>query len=175
MSGTPVTSAVYAAWRFLTRLCGEVSWPAAPVGADPVESWFGDPDRPPPNVAAALERVVVIGAVESPPSSEWGPVGNQARDERFRCGIYIETGLAGRTAMQVADRLEELTAELENAIRTVNADRRGGAAPVEFADRPSWQVAWVSTMPKTPPAQDGYVGAALVTVDFEMRVGTIPA
>lgn len=168
----PNTSATYNAWALLERLLAESSWPPPPVGDDQVAVWFGDPLLPPPEVAAASERVVVVGMV-STPSQEWGPFGGLAREERFRVPVFVQTALDGRSAVEVRERLEQLTAVIEARVRLVNADRTGGKVPAEFATYRVWQLAVASVAPLTPGADAGHVGQAEVVIDFWVRVGTL--
>ena len=175
---TATTSATYTAWSWLTDLLAGQTWPAPPVGSDAVEVWFGDPQLPPPHIAAALERVVVVGTVRTP-GQEWGPAGNMAREEQFRVPIYVETALpfdalVSTSARQAAARLEALTSTIELAVRAVNAARRAGPPPSEFARYPRWEVAVAEVVPMTPPGDAGSVGAAEVVVEFLFRVGTPP-
>ncbi len=94
------TSAVYDVWDVLTARMRNVSWPAPPDGTqDNVAVWFGDPRQPnvdehgnPPN---ATECVVVVSMVETP-DTEWGAIGQLARDEQFRIPVFVETLLQGR-------------------------------------------------------------------------------
>lgn len=167
------TSATFAAWRLLERLVGEVIFPSPPVGSDPVACWFGDPASPPAEVAAARERVVVVGVVRVP-GQEWGPVGDLAREERFSVPLFVESALAGRTAAEARERVEELTAAVEDAVRAVVASRFGGGAPPEMEPFPVWQIAVGGVAPMTPPGAEGAVGMAEIVIEFEARVGTRP-
>lgn len=170
---TYLTSATYTAARFLTRLLAEIQWPAPPVGSDAVDSWFGDPDKAPRDVAAGWERAVVM-SLAATPDQEWGPIGQLARDETFRIPLYVETAIPGRDAGEAWDRLEELTSAIEAAIRQVNAARRSTTAAPEFADHSYWLVAVVSVTPQATPGKDGYVGQAAIVVQFDARIGKPP-
>lgn len=177
MSTNP--SAVYVAWSWLTGLLRGLSWPPPPVGDDQVHVWFGDPQLPPPDIAAALERVVVVGMVRVP-DQEWGPIGNMARDERFRVPVFVQTAMAFPAELGLspsegaARRLSELTAVIERAITQVNLDRRAGVQPPVFTGFPAWGVTVAQVVPMTPPGPEGAVGVAEVVIDFNFRVGTPP-
>lgn len=169
---TPNTSAVYTAWRTLTRVLQAAQWPNIPENTDGVMVFFGDPDAPPTNMAATWERVAVIPAIDAP-DQEWGPIGRGARDERFRLVVHIVTMVPGQTEDQAVARLEELTSCCELAIRDtliIDPTQR----PDEFSIYPMWVWATMSTIPLLTITPDGIAGRAEITVDCLFRINTLP-
>lgn len=174
-----LTSAVFDAWAWLTSELRSVSWPAPDVGDDDVQVWFGDPSLTPPDIAAALERVVVVGTVRVP-DQEWGPVGNMARDERFAVPVFVqsmgpfdaEVGMSPSEG--AAARLAALTAAVEQLVWATNIARRSGTVPTQFRKYPAWGVQVGQVVPMTPPGPEGAVGVAEVVIEFQFRVGSPP-
>jgi len=171
-----LTSAVFDVWRALTRLMGETVFPTIPENPDGVAVWFGDPAMPDnveADVPASTERVVIVPADEAV-QQVWGPIGQLARDETFTAVIVATTAVPGRTAVQVLDRLQEITAPIEETIRDVTAGFRDGLRPAEFV---GYQVALISVAAVNPiivPDTDGWIGRAEIGVACQFRVGTPP-
>ncbi len=169
------TSAVYDVWDVLTARMRNVSWPAPPDGTqDNVAVWFGDPRQPnvdehgnPPN---ATECVVVVSMVETP-DTEWGAIGQLAREEQFRIPVFVETLLQGRDSAEVRLRLQQLTSAIEADIRLVQAGARTGAhQPDEFFKYERWNWAVSSVKPLVLGGEAGYVGQAEVVIECSFRV-----
>ena len=169
------TSATYDVWDVLTARMRAVSWPSPPNGtADDVAVWFGDPSQPnvdehgnPPN---ATERVVVVSMVETP-NTEWGAIGQLAREEQFRIPVFVETLLPGRDAAEARLRLQQLTKAIEADVRLVQAGARTGAEqPAEFFKYERWSWAVSSVKPLVLGGEAGYVGQAEVVIECSFRV-----
>lgn len=174
---TFLTSAVYDVWRLLTRLMNETDWPAIVENQDGVAVWFGDPTvdlDADADIPASVEKVVVVPAIDVA-EQQYGPIGKLARNETFNCLIVAMSAVPGFTAVQAADRLEQITATIENRIRSVLADGRNNRAlQPEIA---KYQVALIETVRVAPiviPADQGWIARAEVHIGCQFRVGTDP-
>jgi hypothetical protein len=171
-----MTSGVYAAWRGLLRVLEETPWPSTVENPTGVAVWFGESGtdwNPTADIPASLEKVVVISAVEAAEQLP-GPVGQMARDELFNVVIQVVTGIPGRNAIDAANRLEELTATLENRLREILTDGREGIVLPEWS---GYQVAVVqcnAVDPIVTPSPQGAIGRAEVIVGCKFRPGTAP-
>ena len=170
---TPNTSAVYTVWRTLQRLLTETSWPTATQNPSGVVTYFGDPDLAPNNLAATTERVVVASGVSLADES-WAAHGRYARNENFTAYVYVVTAIPGRTAEEARDRLEELTAALEQAIRDINASRTTDNAPTEFDPYPVWFIEVDPVLPLVALGNQGAIGKAEIGLRCSFRIGTPP-
>ena len=169
------TSAVYTLWRTLMRLVSEASFPAVAENNEGVTVYFGDPDLAPNDVPMTMERVVVVSAINQPDAS-WAAIGRYARNENFVAYLYAATLIPGRTALQAAARLEEITAVLEQIVRDINAGRRPGTTPPEFDPYPVWfvEVDGPGVNPLIQTTPQGALGNAEIGLRCSFRIGTPP-
>jgi len=167
------TSAVYTVWRAIMRLLRETSWPAITQNAKGVVVYFGDPDLAPQSLATTTERVVVASGVNTPDET-WGPIGRYSRDENFIVYLYAATAIPGRTAEQARDRLEEITAALEQFVRGINSGRQAGTSPPEFDPYPTWFIEVSALNPLIQTDNQGSVGKAEIQLRCKFRIGTPP-
>lgn len=170
---TPNTSAVYTVWRTLQRILTAASWPSAHENSKGVVVYFGDPDLAPNNLAATTERVVVASGIALADES-WATQGRYARNENFTAYVYIVSAIPGRTAEQARDRLEELTATLEQTVRDINAGRPSGNTPAEFEPYPVWFIEGDPVLPLVAIGNQGAIGKAEVALRCSFRIGTPP-
>lgn len=171
----PNTSSIFTVWSTMTRLLREATFPPTSKTDDRVAVWFGDYDLPPDEadgapLALSAERVVVAPFAASPEEG-WGPNGRFAREEQFQAFVYVVTAIPGQTFEQVALRLEELTAPIEQVVRTLNVNVTN---PVEFARFPSWALEVSRVLPLVAPGPQGAVGTAEIGLRCKFRVGTPP-
>lgn len=177
----PTTSAVYTVWRVLTAGIKTLTFPPPPEGGDAAGPyvWFGDPSRltaQEPDTpggegipASPQEFVVVVSEVETP-SIDWGPIGNYAREEKWRTKIRCKSAIPGRTALQTIDRLEQLTATVEAYIRSeMQAARKTDSFPDEFRPYELWSIAVDRVQPVAVGDEDGDISAADVMIRCEFR------
>lgn len=169
MTGTRPYTSVYAdTWRALHRLLSNVPWPAPPVSAPPMRVFLGsfDKDNEP------LEGVLLVMSTIKAPreSQDWALIGRRGRNETFATDIEVGTFLRGRKADEALDRLEELTAAIEQLI-VVTTDPT--QHPEELAGRMAWwEVANVD--PVVGPLVDGgFGGWATITIAVNARIGGI--
>lgn len=170
------TSAVFDVWEVLTSRIGNLSFPAV-EGFDAPAVWFGDPAQPNPDengnmVAAGPERVVVVSAVDRP-AVEWGPVGNQAQEERFAVTVMVISQLPGKTSTEARDRIRDMAAIVAADVRAVQAGSRSGAdQPTLFAGYPVWWFDTITTDPIIVPGDSGYRAMAEITIACRFRINS---
>lgn len=162
----PLTSLYADTWRALYRLLCEAPWPGPPVDAPGMRVFlggFGKNDEP---LEAAM---VVLDTINS--AQDWAALGRRSRDEEFATRVEVGTRLRNRTASETLDRLEELSAVVEQTI-TLTADT--SSQPAEVAGRMVWwQVAQIEPV-VGPLADGGFGGFARITIAVKARIGGLP-
>lgn len=179
MTHAYTTCGIYDFWTLLERTLNGVAWPANASNPDGMSVWFGDSDQMGTDSAAdtvgvALERAVIAPMVNSP-SQEWGPTGSTLpREEKFECLVYIITAVPGTDAIHARTRLEQLTSEVELAVRAINATRPAGSVPTELAKYKVWSIEVAQVLPILVSDFGGYTGKAEILVRCNVRVGQPP-
>ena len=172
------TSATFDVWEVVTARLKDVGFPTAAGAPDAPSVWFGDPDQPQPdehgNVPMALERIVVVGIVDTP-SVDWGAIGQLAREEVWRFPIVVVTALEGMTSTQARDRLRDLTRLIELDVHAIQAAAKTDIYdPPEWHKYPRWSVAVESVKSAIYGGPSGYVGQAEVVIGCSFRTNTPP-
>lgn len=169
-------TAIYIAWTATTTLLREASFPLSSKSDDAVAVWFGDYDLPPEEdeqggVGLSSERVVVAPFVDSP-QQEWGPIGQQRRDEQFSIFVYVITAIPGQTTEEAAARLAEITDVVELLVHGVNQDRTSNDSLTAFLPFRPWWFDFAKVLPTVAPDPNGAIGKAEIEIRCKFRVGT---
>lgn len=161
---TSQTSAAFAFWRQLRTTLAAATWPAHPTDGGTPSVMVGDIATRLPD--GAREVVAVVGLADL--NQEWAAIGQRKRDESFAVTVLVITDVPGVTDDGVLDRLEELVAVIEHAIRPTTTSTE---AQITLAVTNVWQSSLASYDAEVfANDQGGHTGRATAIVAVRARI-----
>lgn len=163
MSAT--STSIYAnTWRAIYRLLNEQSWPAGGSNGVKVFACSYGQDGPPD------ENVLLLTEPSEGSDQVWGPVGEHRKDESFLVNLEVNTVYPWPSWEKALDRLEAITAVIEQMFHSTNRTaQRAANVPELAAVLKGWSV--VNVNPQIIPMADGtFGGGALMQVRVDARI-----
>ena len=115
-----LTSAVFESWRALYALLQDADFGALPANPSGTEVHFGWPDT---SATLGMENVILVGGIVTPANQDPVTFGPGRRSEQFGLIVFATVDVPGTSADQVLDRLEQIGAAVEVAVRVTSAQK----------------------------------------------------
>lgn len=155
----------FAAWRALYDLLAAQGWPSEEGGSQPLVRFAGETDlaehAPPPR-----ETVDVIARIEDT-QADWATLGQPGQNETVPLAVIVMSAIPGRSGIQVCDRLAELVAVVEAALRDMTT---GQPVPLDVDCVAQLGPIVAQVAPEISPGPEGCWGMAEVRIVASFRI-----
>lgn len=158
------TSLVFDCWEALYQLLNGAGWAANPTTGEIPEVTFGG------RRDDANEMVILPGRTLNDTAAQtWTTQGRPAKEERFLLDVWVFTEVPGMSSLDVQQRLRDLVATVERALRDQTTGLPSGDLLATLDGLQQWGV--TDIVPAVGPLGDeGFGGSCRIEIEFWTRL-----